>query len=85
MGQDKLEVKNLHNEDELVVVVDEDVDEDVEEEVEEVKEMEEVEEEVVLEKYIDLSKYTGAKELVGFAIFHGTETMGVCVHRKLRC
>ena len=78
MGQDKLEVKNLHNEDELVVVVDEDVEE-------EVKEMEEVEEEVVLEKYIDLSKYTGAKELVGFAIFHGTETMGVCVHRKLRC
>ena len=84
MGQDKLEVKNLHNEDELVVVVDEDVEEEVEE-VEEAKEMEEVEEEVVLEKYIDLSKYTGAKELVGFAIFHGTETMGVCVHRKLRC
>jgi len=78
LGQDKLEVKNLHNEDELVVVVDEAVEE-------EVKEMEEVEEEVVLEKYIDLSKYTGAKELVGFAIFHGTETMGVCVHRKLRC
>ena len=84
MGQDKLEVKNLHNEDELVVVVDEDVEEEMAE-VEEVKEMEEVEEEVVLEKYIDLSKYTGAKELVGFAIFHGTETMGVCVHRKLRC
>ena len=84
MGQDKLEVKNLHNEDELVVVVDEDVEEEVED-VEEAKEMEEVEEEVVLEKYIDLSKYTGAKELVGFAIFHGTETMGVCVHRKLRC
>ena len=78
MGQDKLEVKNLHNEDELVVVVDEHVEEEVEE-------VEEVEEEVVLEKYIDLSKYTGAKELVGFAIFHGTETMGVCVHRKLRC
>ena len=41
MGQDKLEVKNLHNEDELVVVVDEDVEEEVEE-VEEVKEMEEI-------------------------------------------